>query len=159
LSAKDGLRPAGEAGRDVAVRRGLRTVLERRETAPPRRWATRFAAVALLTALAATGMAGGANAHDAQVQRALAWARGHGWHGRVTSGFRSRAAQARLYALYTAGKGNRAAPPGNSSHELGQAVDVTDTEAFAAAMASAPKNARLLRLVPGEPWHFSVTGH
>lgn len=37
-------------------------------------------------------------------------------------------------------------------------MDITDTEGFARAMAKAPANAKLLRGVPGEPWHFSVTG-
>ena len=42
----------------------------------------------------------------------------------VNSGGRSRADQARLYALYKAGKGNLAAPPGTSVHESGRAVDL-----------------------------------
>lgn len=94
-----------------------------------------------------------------QVRRALAFAKRHGWNGGVVSGFRSREKQAQLYNLYLQGKGNLAAPPGSSSHEKGEAVDVSATEAFAAAMASAPANARLFRRVAGEPWHFSVTGY
>lgn len=94
----------------------------------------------------------------ARVRAALEWAREHGWKGSVTSGNRTRAEQQRLYDLWKAGKGNRAAPPGQSNHEGGQAVDVTDTEGFARAMASAPPGIRLRRGVPGEPWHFSVTG-
>lgn len=42
----------------------------------------------------------------------------------VNSGGRSRAEQARLYALYRAGRGNLAAPPGTSVHESGRAVDL-----------------------------------
>ena len=42
----------------------------------------------------------------------------------VNSGGRSRAEQAHLYALYKAGKGNLAAPPGTSVHESGRAVDL-----------------------------------
>lgn len=93
-----------------------------------------------------------------QVLRALAWARRNGWAGSVTSGFRSYQEQARLYALWLSGRGNRAAPPGTSNHEGGQAVDVSDPEGFARAMANAPAGIRLLRLIADEPWHFSVTG-
>lgn len=42
----------------------------------------------------------------------------------VNSGGRSREEQARAYALYKAGKGNLAAPPGSSVHESGRAVDL-----------------------------------
>jgi hypothetical protein len=93
-----------------------------------------------------------------QVTRALAFARSHGWHGSVTSGFRSRAEQAILYARYLAG-GNIAAPPGRSNHEQGRAVDVSDIPGFAHAMSMAPANARLYSRVPGDPVHFSVDGH
>lgn len=41
----------------------------------------------------------------------------------IASGGRSRENQAYLYALYRAGKGNLAAPPGSSVHESGRAVD------------------------------------
>lgn len=94
-----------------------------------------------------------------RVKAALAWARSHGWTGGVNSGFRSRAEQAALYAAYLNGTGNLAAPPGSSNHEGGEAIDVSDTEGFARAMASAPPGARLFRRVPGEPWHFSITGY
>lgn len=42
----------------------------------------------------------------------------------VNSGGRSYAEQARLFALYKAGRGNLAAPPGTSVHEFGRAVDL-----------------------------------
>lgn len=42
----------------------------------------------------------------------------------VNSGGRSYAEQARAYALYKAGRGNLAAPPGTSVHETGRAVDL-----------------------------------
>lgn len=42
----------------------------------------------------------------------------------VNSGGRSYEEQARAYALYRAGKGNLAAPPGTSVHETGRAVDL-----------------------------------
>lgn len=94
-----------------------------------------------------------------QVLRALGWARSHGWGGSITSGFRSSAQQAALYAAYLRGEGNLAAPPGSSSHEQGAAVDVSDYYGFAAAMASAPPGSRLFARVPGEPWHYSVSGY
>ena len=43
---------------------------------------------------------------------------------RITSGVRSRAEQARLYADYVSGRGGLAAPPGRSRHEVGRAVDI-----------------------------------
>jgi len=93
-----------------------------------------------------------------QVLRALAWARGHGWHGGVNSGFRTYAEQAVLYQRYLNG-GNLAAPPGQSNHESGRAVDVSDIPGFQRAMASAPPSARLIWFGPGDPVHFSVDGH
>lgn len=109
------------------------------------------------------GLGGGgessANGLTAQVKRALSYARKHGWKGGVNSGFRSSEQQAILYQKYLDGTGNLAAPPGSSSHEKGQAVDVSDSEGFARAMATAPAGARLYRRVQGEPWHFSVTGY
>lgn len=47
---------------------------------------------------------------------------------KVNSAKRSYDQQAKLYALYKAGKGNPAAPPGKSLHEFGYALDL-DTEA------------------------------
>ncbi|HWK28087.1 MAG TPA: D-alanyl-D-alanine carboxypeptidase family protein [Solirubrobacter sp.] len=92
------------------------------------------------------------------VKRALEFARGHGWQGTVTSGFRTYEQQAALYQAYLDGTGNLAARPGTSNHEKGIAIDVTDTEAFAAAMRAMGAGA-LMRKVPGEPWHFSTTGY
>jgi hypothetical protein len=93
-----------------------------------------------------------------QVVRALGFARGHGWHGSVLSGFRSYAEQAALYARYLAG-GNIAARPGTSSHERGQAVDVSDASTFDVLMNRAPSGSQLFNLVPGDFPHFSVSGY
>lgn len=93
-----------------------------------------------------------------QVKRAISWARRHGWHGTVTSGFRSYGEQAVLYARYLAG-GNIAAKPGSSNHESGRAIDVTDHDAFNRAMLSAPANSRLKWYGPGDAVHFSIDGH
>ncbi len=77
----------------------------------------------------------------------------------ITSGFRSRAEQTRLYNLYKAGKGNLAAKPGTSKHESGNAADCSvggvnlgsDPKARAAAL-----EVGLCFPVPGEPWHIQV---
>lgn len=103
---------------------------------------------------------GGASTHGLvpQVLRALAFARAHGWHGTVTSGFRTYAEQATLYARYLAG-GPLAARPGTGNHETGNAVDVTDYGTFGRIMSFAPAFARLFnRLGARDPVHFSTTG-
>lgn len=107
------------------------------------------------------GIGGAVSTHGLvpQVIHALGWARSHGWHGSVTSGFRSYAEQSRLYARYLAG-GPLAARPGTSSHERGQAVDVTDYGMFGATMSTAPGGARLYNyLGAADPVHYSVTGY
>ena len=43
---------------------------------------------------------------------------------RITSGVRTYAKQAQLYADFKAGRGGLAAPPGRSRHEFGRAVDI-----------------------------------
>lgn len=92
-----------------------------------------------------------------QVVRAIAYARRHGWDGRVTSGRRSYAEQAALYAR-RASNPYPVAAPGTSMHETGQAIDVTDPDGFRRAMASAPAGSRLLWFGPGDRVHFSITG-
>lgn len=92
-----------------------------------------------------------------QVLRAIAWAKAHGWRGSITSGFRSLAKQQQLYAQLH-GK-SPVAVPGTSMHERGLAIDVTDIPDFLRAMQTAPANAKLYSLVPGDPEHFSTTGH
>src|SRR5262245_1257474 len=94
-----------------------------------------------------------------QVQHALQYARTHGWHGIVTSGFRTYAEQARLYDRYLHG-GPLAAAPGSSSHESGEAVDVTDYGTFGRIMAHAPAFERLYNYLGArDPVHFSVSGY
>ncbi len=106
----------------------------------------------------AGGAGGGTKGLVPQVLRALSWARGHGWAGSVTSGWRSYAEQAALYARYLAG-GPLAAPPGHSSHESGQAVDVSQYGDFGLAMLSAPAGSRLFnRLGARDRVHYSVSG-
>lgn len=94
-----------------------------------------------------------------RVLRAIAWARSHGWSGRVTSGYRSFAEQSKLYSDMLAGR--RAGPvavPGTSMHEKGAAIDVTDYPAFLKAMQSAPPDSRLKWFGPSDSVHFSITG-
>lgn len=86
---------------------------------------------------------------------------------KVNSGGRSYAEQARLYALYKAGKGNLAAPPGKSVHNSGRAVD------FGGAIQNAgSREHRWLQQNAGrwgykwtgknfsqvEPWHWEWQG-
>jgi hypothetical protein len=106
----------------------------------------------------------GASAHGlvAQVKRAIAWARGHGWSGSITSGLRSTAKQQYLWdhaSQLGLVRGVSVARPGTSEHERGRAIDVSDIGGFQRAMASAPPGARLLWRGPSDPVHFSVSGH
>lgn len=94
-----------------------------------------------------------------QVKAAVNFARAHGWVGQISEGFRTYAQQAVYYQKWLNGTGNLAARPGTSNHEQGEAVDVTAPEQFAWAMSQLGAGDRLYRRVPGEPWHFSITGH
>ena len=96
----------------------------------------------------------------AKVVNAVQFARTSGaWHGEVTSGFRTYDEQARLYQRYLHG-GPLAAKPGTSSHEFGQAVDVSDPGGFQRAMNMLPLGQRLFnRLGARDPVHFSVSGY
>lgn len=77
--------------------------------------------------------------------------------GRVTivSGHRSHEEQKVLYDRYLAGDGNKAAKPGTSMHEFGQAVDFGGDLELAARLA---KKHGLIASVPGEDWHFTLGG-
>lgn len=117
---------------------------------------------------AVTSVAGGGGAGTGglvpQVLRALAWARAHGWHGSVNSGYRSPADQIRVGTQYAASLGKSVAqvyPNGllASSHVKGQAVDVSDPAGFARAMRGAPRDSYIFNAIPWDPVHFSVTGH
>jgi hypothetical protein len=60
----------------------------------------------------------------------------------ITSGVRSYEEQARLYRAYKSGKGGLAAPPGQSRHEFGRAVDIgagVSMDQLAAAVAQTEK--------------------
>ena len=73
----------------------------------------------------------------------------------LTSSYRSYAEQAYLYQLYKSGRGNLAAPPGQSKHEKGLAIDVAN------GIPWMQRNAQRFGWkanVPGEPWHFEYLG-
>ncbi len=70
---------------------------------------------------------------------------------RIVSGFRSRAQQERLYALYLSGRGNLAARPGTSKHERGLAIDHAPHST--PSMRQIARDFRLHYPVRGEPWH------
>jgi len=71
----------------------------------------------------------------------------------VTSGFRSRAQQERLYAAYLNGTGNLAAKPGTSNHEKGLAADLSPSNARDVS-ASIAARFGLHFPVRGEAWHI-----
>lgn len=80
----------------------------------------------------------------------------------ISSGFRSRAEQQRLYDAYLRGEGNLAAKPGSSNHESGFAIDIDypdDNRAAAAAWVRA-NAARFGLVLPvrGEDWHLELAG-
>jgi phage-related minor tail protein len=104
-----------------------------------------------------SGLVSGTGGLVGRVLNALNYARQMGWHGEVISGFRTYAEQAALYARYLAG-GPIAAKPGTSSHERGEAVDVSDAGRFDTIMAGAPPGSQLFNNVPGDFNHFSVSG-
>jgi len=90
----------------------------------------------------------------------LTWAAAHGWHGYVTSGYRTYQEQAALNAA-----GDFSAPAGLSNHETtaypGGAVDVTDPSQLIQVLVGYPGPRKLIggMLGPADPEHFSATGY
>jgi hypothetical protein len=76
----------------------------------------------------------------------------------ITSGFRSRAEQEKLYAAYKNGTGNLAAKPGTSNHESGDALDLGPPSAFAWLKQNAGRFG-FKNKIASEPWHWSLTGN
>jgi hypothetical protein len=78
----------------------------------------------------------------------------------VTSGYRSAAHQAELYAKYKSGQGGIAAPPGMSYHNFGDAVDMyaTNPKDQAWLVANAPKFGLYPGANFGDPGHFQIAG-
>jgi hypothetical protein len=89
----------------------------------------------------------------------LEWAYEHGWHGGVTSGYRTYFEQAQLNAA-----GLFSAPAGLSNHETteypGGAVDVTAPGQLLVVLGGYTGPRRLVGgvLGPADPEHFSATG-
>jgi len=75
----------------------------------------------------------------------------------ITSGFRTRAEQEKLYAAYKNGTGNLAAKPGTSNHESGDALDLGPPSAYSWLKQNAGRFG-FKNTVAGEPWHWSLTG-
>ena len=78
-------------------------------------------------------------------------AAGNRYH--VNSGYRSNAHQARLYALYLAGRNPLTAPPGRSQHNKGLAADLAPSDARNRHGNLASKFG-LAFTVPSESWHI-----
>jgi hypothetical protein len=89
----------------------------------------------------------------------LEWAYSHGWHGTVTSGYRTFYEQAQLNAA-----GAFSAPAGLSNHETtvypGGAVDVTEPSQLIVVLRGYAGPHKLIGGVLGavDPEHFSATG-
>lgn len=74
---------------------------------------------------------------------------------RITSAYRTRTEQERLYALFLAGKGSLAAKPGTSLHESGIALDARGSPQWEAAMVRNGWTRPLLNHPKHpEPWHW-----
>lgn len=94
----------------------------------------------------------------AAIKRNLpAVARSLGFSARVTSGYRSRAAQTRLYNRYLQGlQPYPVAVPGTSDHEKGLALDVVSTDT--AKLVSLLTSVGLLWAGEADPVHFHLGG-
>lgn len=94
------------------------------------------------------------------------WCREHGWHGRVTSGYRSVADQ-REACRHVCGNPNgcpgRCAHPGDSEHQGTEfphgAVDVSDYTTFADVVSRYPHRPTIRNELPLDRVHFSYSGH
>lgn len=74
---------------------------------------------------------------------------------RVTSGKRSYQEQVALYNKYGPG---RAARPGTSNHESGNAIDFTNTPGAFRWLKQNAGRFGFYNKIPSEPWHYSTTG-
>jgi LAS superfamily LD-carboxypeptidase LdcB len=80
----------------------------------------------------------------------------------VNTAFRANDEQLRLYQLWKDGKGNLAAAPGYSNHQMGLSVDIGGVGSYqSAAYAWLSANARrfgFVNDVSGEYWHWTWKG-
>ena len=73
----------------------------------------------------------------------------------ISSGFRTRGQQAKLYRAWRKGHGNKAARPGHSNHQSGRALDIAVGSPGALAwLAGNATRFGFKRTVRGEPWHW-----
>ncbi len=94
----------------------------------------------------------------------LDWARQHGWHGTLNSGWRDpvhseQICKEKCHAVRCPGT-----CAGRSSNHVGRikpagAIDITEPAMFAQLMLKCPLSPRLVNALPHDPIHFSVTGH
>jgi hypothetical protein len=91
-----------------------------------------------------------------QFLRMKAAARAAGIDLHVNDGYRDYAEQARLYELYQSGRGNLAAPPGQSNHGLGISVDINipDQRTYQ-WLAKHADEYGFVNDVPSENWHWT----
>lgn len=93
-----------------------------------------------------------AGAFDSMVQAA----KNDGVELVVNSGFRSRNEQAKLYDELGPGK---AAKPGTSNHEKGNAIDFVDTPGAYEWLRRNASKFGFHNNIPHEPWHYSLNGY
>lgn len=74
----------------------------------------------------------------------------------VSSAFRPRKEQERLYQLFLDGKGSPANKPGTSKHEIGLAVDIGCEWTENVQRAELGKKYGLCAPIKKEPWHFEL---
>jgi hypothetical protein len=91
-----------------------------------------------------------------QFLRMKAAARAAGIELRLEDGYRDYAEQKRLYELYQAGRGNLAAPPGQSNHGWGISVDIAvpDQRTYQWLVKHADEYG-FVNDVPSEKWHWT----
>ena len=78
--------------------------------------------------------------------------------GGPLSAYRTYAQQARLYEAYLEGRGAPANPPGTSSHEDGDAVDVATPSMRWVVDTIGPEYGWSKVHAPGEWWHVDYVG-
>jgi peptidoglycan hydrolase-like protein with peptidoglycan-binding domain len=93
----------------------------------------------------------------ANFDRMVAAAAREGISIEINDGYRSSEEQAVLYQLYKSGKGPIAAPPGQSLHNKGLAIDFYDRPGAWAWLKAHATDYGFKNFDP-EPWHYSVTG-
>lgn len=112
-----------------------------------------------------TSIGGG---HELRDDAAQAWfallaaAKRAGFNLTVNSAFRDNSQQTYLYNLYKTGKGNLAAPPGWSNHQMGTAIDIGGVGGFGTPafnwLASNAPSFGFKNDVSTEFWHWHFVG-